>query len=38
MFKGGVLAWKLCGKGLVVRGVVDLRSCISLRVYVGVGV
>jgi hypothetical protein len=33
-----VLAWKLCGKCLVVRGVVDLRSCVGLRDYVGVGV
>jgi hypothetical protein len=33
-----VLAWKLYGKGLIVRGVVDLRSCVGLREYVGVGV
>jgi hypothetical protein len=38
MFKRGVLAWKLGGKGLIVRSVVDLRSCVGLGSYVDVGV
>jgi hypothetical protein len=33
-----VLAWLLCGKGKVVNGVVNLRSCVGLGDDVGVGV
>ena len=38
MLKEGLLAWKLCGKGLVVNCVVVLRSGIGLGDYVGTGI
>jgi hypothetical protein len=38
MLKRGVLAWLLCSKSKVVRGVVDLWSCVGLGSYVDVGV
>jgi hypothetical protein len=38
MLKRGVLAWKLCGKGLVVNCAVVLRTCVGLGDYVSVGV
>jgi hypothetical protein len=33
-----VLAWKLCGKGKVVKGVIRLLSCVGLGDDVSVGV
>ena len=33
MIKGVFLAWKLCLKGLVIRGVVVLGRSVGLRVY-----
>jgi hypothetical protein len=37
MFKGGLLAWKLCSKSLVVRSVASHRGNVSLWGCVGVG-